>query len=76
MPAARAKPISDLMLDWMTLLQRKGTVLRAYRKYIRDAEREDRPDCAALFRQLHAEEAEQVARIEAHIERLLDHRTR
>ena len=68
MPAAnRANPISDLMYDWLTVLQSKAEGLNAYEKYIRDAEQENSPDCAELFRRLHEQDARQVEEIRDHL---------
>ena len=33
-------PVSDLLYDWLTVLQNKAEGINAYEKYIRDAEEE------------------------------------
>ena len=46
-------PISDLMYDWLTVLQNKAEGVAAYEKYIRDAEEVGAQECVDLFRRLH-----------------------
>ena len=42
MPATMTQnPISDLMYDWLTVLQSKAEGLSAYEQYIHDAEKEN-----------------------------------
>src|SRR3954462_13977464 len=38
-------PISDLMYDWLTVLQSKAEGLNAYEKYIKDAQEENSQEC-------------------------------
>jgi hypothetical protein len=73
MRATRANPISDLMFDWLTVLQSKAEGIHAYEKYITDAEQENSPECAELFRKLHEEDIRQVEEIRDHVTRMLEH---
>ncbi len=60
---SQSNPISDLMYDWLTVLQSKAEGLNAYEKYLRDAEKENSQECVALFRKLHEQDARQVLEI-------------
>jgi hypothetical protein len=73
MTTTRANPISDLMFDWLTVLQSKAEGIHAYEKYVADAETENSPECAALFRRLHEEDIRQVEEIRDHVTRMLEH---
>jgi hypothetical protein len=64
-------PISDLMYDWLTVLQSKAEGLYAYEKYIKDAEKENSPECVQLFRRLHAEDARLVQEVRDHVARMM-----
>jgi hypothetical protein len=66
-----ANPISDLMCDWLAVLQSKAEGLHAYEKYIRDAEQENAPECVHLFRKLHEEDVRQVNEIKDHLMRMM-----
>jgi hypothetical protein len=68
---AGANPISDLLYDWLTVLQSKAEGLNAYEKYIRDAEKENAPECVALFRKLHEQDARAVQEIRDHVATML-----
>src|SRR5437868_2928801 len=58
MNATNQNPISDLMYDWLTVLQSKAEGLNAYEKYIRDAEKENAPECVQLLRRLYEQDAQ------------------
>ena len=69
--ATRANPISDLLYDWLTVLQSKAEGLHAYEKYIQDAEKENATECAEMFRKLHEEDARQVEEIWDHLMKMM-----
>jgi hypothetical protein len=72
MPATvSANPISDLMYDWLTVLQSKAEGLNAYEKYIQDAERENATECVELFRRLHDQDVQMVHEIKDHLTRMM-----
>jgi hypothetical protein len=72
MPATTAaNPISDLMYDWLTVLQAKAEGLHAYEQYIRDAEQEGAKECAAMFRKLHEQDARQVEEVRDHLSQMI-----
>jgi hypothetical protein len=68
---ATKNPISDLMYDWLTVLQSKAEGLNAYEQYIRDAEKENSQECVDLFRRLHERDAEMVEEIRDHVTEML-----
>jgi len=69
--ATRANPISDLLYDWLTVLQSKAEGLNAYEKYIQDAERENASECVEMFRKLHDEDARLVEEIRDHLTKMM-----
>jgi len=75
MPATMtANPISDLMYDWLTVLQSKAEGLNAYEKYIRDAEKENATECVEFLRELHEQDAHQVEKIRDHLRQMMSGR--
>ena len=69
--ATQANPISDLMYDWLTVLQSKAEGLNAYEKYIEDAEREGATECARMFRKLQEQDARQAEEIKDHLKSMM-----
>jgi hypothetical protein len=62
-----AKPLSDLMFDWLTVLQNKSEGLAAYDKYLRDAEAAGSAECAAMFKKLRDQDTRLVEEVKAHV---------
>ena len=62
-----ANPISDLMYDWLTVLQSKAEGVNAYEKYIQDAEAAGSQECVELFRKLHEQDARLVQQVRDHV---------
>jgi methylase of polypeptide subunit release factors len=62
-----SNPISDLMYDWLTVLQSKAEGLNAYEKYIKDAEEAGSIECVEMFRRLHEHDARLVEEIKDHV---------
>jgi len=60
-------PISDLMYDWLTVLQSKAEGLNAYEKYIKDAEEAGSTECVEMFRRLHEHDARMVEEVKEHV---------
>ena len=60
-------PISDLMYDWLTVLQNKAEGLNAYEKYIKDAEEAGATQCVELLRRIHEQDARMVEEIKDHV---------
>ncbi len=64
-------PISDLMYDWLTVLQSKAEGINAYEKYIQDAEKEGASKCAEFFRELHQQDVQQAQKIRDHLKMMM-----
>jgi hypothetical protein len=64
---ASKNPISDLMYDWLTVLQSKAEGLNAYEKYMKDAQAENATECLDLLRKLHEQDARQVEEVRSHV---------
>ena len=64
---ATKNPISDLMYDWLTVLQSKAEGLNAYEKYIQDAQKVNATECVDMFRRLHEQDARMVEEIKDHV---------
>ena len=60
-------PVSDLMYDWLTVLQSKAEGLNAYEKYIKDAEAAGATQCVEMFRKLHDHDAQLVREVKDHV---------
>jgi hypothetical protein len=72
MPATMTQnPISDLMYDWLTVLQSKAEGLSAYEQYIEDAEKENAQECVQMFRKLHEADVRQVEEIRDHVMQMM-----
>jgi len=69
--ATRANPISDLMYDWLTVLQSKAEGLHAYEKYLQDAEKENSQECVELFRRLQEQDTQMVEEIRDHMHKMM-----
>ncbi len=65
-----SNPVSDLMYDWLTVLQSKAEGLNAYEKYIQDAEAAGAQECVEMFRKLHERDAQMVQEIKDHVFRM------
>jgi hypothetical protein len=62
-----AKPLSDLMFDWLTVLQNKSEGLAAYDRYLKDAEAAGAAECVAMFKKLRDQDTRLVAEVKAHV---------
>ena len=60
-------PVSDLMFDWLTVLQSKAEGLAAYEKYIRDAEQANAKECVEMFRRIHEQDVKMLREIKDHV---------
>jgi len=60
-------PISDLMYDWLTVLQSKAEGVNAYEKYIRDAEEAGSTEGAEMFRRIHEQDVRMLEEIKDHV---------
>jgi hypothetical protein len=62
-----SNPLSDLMYDWLTVLQNKAEGLSAYEKYIQDAEAAGATACVEMLRKLHERDSQMVRDIKDHV---------
>jgi hypothetical protein len=69
----QASPIPDLLYDWLTVLQSKAEGVKAYERYIRDAEREGAKECAEFFGRLHEQDSRQIEEIRSHLKHVFEH---
>jgi hypothetical protein len=60
-------PISDLMYDWITILQSKAEGINAYEKYLKDAQAESSQDCIDLLNTLRDQDIRMVEQISRHV---------
>ena len=60
-------PISDLLYDWLTVLQNKAEGVNAYEKYIKDAEEAGSTECVEMFRRLHEQDVRMLEEIKDHV---------
>jgi len=62
-----SNPISDLMYDWLTVLQSKAEGVNAYEKYIRDAEEAGSTECVEMLRRIHEQDVRILEEIKDHV---------
>lgn len=62
-----SNPISDLMYDWLTVLQSKAEGVNAYEKYIKDAEEAGSTECVEMFRRLHEQDVRLLQEVKEHV---------
>ena len=64
-------PISDLMYDWLTVLQSKAEGLNAYEQYIQDAKKENAQECVEMLQKIQEQDIRQVEEIRDHVMQML-----
>jgi hypothetical protein len=62
-----AKPLSDLMYDWLTVLHNKAEGVAAYEKYLKDAEAAGSAECVAMFRKLRERDTALLQEVKDHV---------
>ena len=68
---ATEKPVSDLMYDWLTVLQNKAEGVAAYEKCIRDAEAANATECAAMLKKLQAGDSRSLEETRDHVFKMI-----
>ncbi len=68
---ATQKPLSDLMYDWLTVLQNKAEGVAAYEKYIQDAESANATECAAMLRKLQEQDTRLLEEVRDHVFKMI-----
>lgn len=65
------QPISNLEYDFITVLQNKAEAVRAYDKYIKDAQAANSKPCVDLFQKLRQSDIEQAQEIRHHLQEVM-----
>lgn len=65
--ATENKPLSDLMFDWLTVLQNKAEAIEAYATYIKDAESANATECASMLKRLRDQDSETFREVKEHV---------
>lgn len=68
---ATQKPLSDLMYDWLTVLQNKAEGAAAYEKYIQDAESANATECTAMLRKLQEQDTRLLEEVRDHVFKMI-----
>jgi len=67
MATATQNPVSNLMYDWLTILQNKAEGVAAYEKYLRDAEAENSTECVEMLKKLQSEDSRLLEEVKDHV---------
>jgi hypothetical protein len=68
------EPLSDLAYDWVTIIQHKSEALRAYERYIKDAQDANSSECADLMKKIYDADARHVEEATQHLMHVLQGR--
>lgn len=63
--------ISNLEYDLLTVLQNKSEALKAYDKYIEDAQGLDSQPCVELFRKLQQQDLQHAQELRQHLQEVM-----
>ena len=63
-------PISNLMYDWITVLQSKAEGINAYDKYLKDAQAENAQECVELLNRLRDQDVRMVEEVLRHVKEM------
>ena len=66
-----SQAISDLEYDLLTVLQSKSEALKAYDKYVQDAQAIGSQPCVELFQKLQQTEIQQAQEIRQHLHEVM-----
>ena len=66
-----SQAISDLEYDLLTVLQNKSEALKAYEKYMQDAQAIGSEPCVELFQKLQQEDMQQAQEIRQHLQEVM-----
>lgn len=64
---SQEEPLSDLMYDWLTVLQSKAEAVAAYEQFLEDAQEVNATDCVQLLQKLHREELASLKEVKDHV---------
>ena len=65
--ATSKKPLSDLMFDWLTVLQNKAQGVAAYDKYVKDAEAANATKCLAMLKKIREQDIQMLEEVKKHV---------
>jgi len=65
------KPVSDLMYDWLTVLQNKAEGVAAYDKYVQDAESANATECLAMLKKLREQDTRSLEEVRDHVFKMI-----
>lgn len=68
-----SESISNLEYDLITVLQNKSEAIKAYDKYIQDAQEMGSNPCAELFQKLQQEDIQRAQEIRQHLQQVMQH---
>ena len=63
--------VSNLEYDLLTVSQNKSEALKAYDKYIEDAQSTDSQPCVELFRKLQQEDMQHAQELRQHLQEVM-----
>ena len=68
------EPISDLEYDLLTIVQSKAEAVRAYQKYLKDAQEANDQKCTQLFKRLLDEDTRHLKEARQHLQEVMSGR--
>lgn len=66
-----AQAISNLEYDLLTVLQSKSEALKAYEKYMEDAQSTGSQPCVELFKKLQQQDMQQAQEVRQHLQEVM-----
>lgn len=66
-----SQAISNLEYDLLTVLQSKSEALKAYDKYMEDAQSTGSQPCVELFKKLQQQDMEQAQEVRQHLQEVM-----
>lgn len=59
--------LTDLAYNLVTILEHKAKASRAYEQYIKDAQKANSPDCAALMQRIKEDDMRHIDELKQHV---------
>lgn len=69
----QSKGLSDLVFDWVTIVQKKAKAVNAYKKYIDDAHAAGSEECARSLEQIRQDDLRHLEEAKRHLQFFLSH---
>lgn len=70
--SGNSQTISNLEYDLLTVLQNKSEALKAYEKYMQDAQAVGSQPCVELFQQLQQQDMQQAQEVRRHLREVME----